>query len=204
MVTKTTTIDRDIESEPLIAPNNKLHISDIDSKLKETSNAASIINNPPAHTRNLDRDLPPTPKLSLRARFSSWRFTIASGLTTTICIFILNTSLLCWSYGKIDSVSGDTILYQGSCDYTDKISTWSHLVINVLSAGLLGISNTAMQCLASPSRDDIDRAHAQKKCLDIGVNSLANVTCMSYKRKTIWWLLLISTVPLSLLSVCRF
>lgn len=70
---------------------------------------------------------------------------------------------------------------------------------NVLSTLLLGASNYTMQCLASPTREEVDRAHSQNRWLDIGVPSIRNLTRISSHRKVLWWLLVISGVPLHLL-----
>ena len=56
-----------------------------------------------------------------------------------------------------------------------------------------------MPCLASPTREEVDRAHRQNRWLDIGVPSIRNLTRISPHRKVLWWLLVISGVPLHLL-----
>ncbi|KAK2765090.1 hypothetical protein FQN54_008789 [Arachnomyces sp. PD_36] len=42
-----------------------------------------------------------------------------------------------------------------------------HLVINVLSTVILAATNYCMQCLGAPARADIDKAHAQRRWLEI-------------------------------------
>ena len=74
-----------------------------------------------------------------------------------------------------------------------------HLAINILSTLLLGASNYSMQCLSSPTRSDIDKAHSQGIWLDIGVPSVRNLRRLSTTRIVLWWLLAISSIPLHLL-----
>ena len=56
-----------------------------------------------------------------------------------------------------------------------------------------------MQCLSSPTRSEIDKAHSQGIWLDIGVPSVRNLRRLSKTRIVLWWLLAISSIPLHLL-----
>ncbi|MCJ1458534.1 hypothetical protein MMC28_008907, partial [Mycoblastus sanguinarius] len=64
---------------------------------------------------------------------------------------------------------------------------------------LVGASNYSMQCLSSPTRGEINKAHNQKIWLDIGVPSFRNLRRLSFYRITLWWLLAVSSIPLHLL-----
>jgi len=68
-----------------------------------------------------------------------------------------------------------------------------------MSTLLLGASNFAMQVLAAPTREEVDRAHSKGKWLDIGVPSLHNVRYISKTRRNIYLLLCLSSIPLHLL-----
>ena len=48
-----------------------------------------------------------------------------------------------------------------------------------------------MQCLSSPTRDEIKKAHSKGVWLDIGVLSVRNLRRLSKARVTLWWLLVI-------------
>ena len=56
-----------------------------------------------------------------------------------------------------------------------------------------------MQCLSSPTRSEIDKAHSQGIWLDIGVPSVRNLRRLSKPRVILWWLLATSSIPLHLL-----
>jgi hypothetical protein len=90
-------------------------------------------------------------------------------------------------------------LYSGSCSRTNNLATWLHLAINVLSTLLLGCSNFTMQCLSSPTRKDIDRAHGDNCWLDIGVQGTRNLRRISRPRLVLWCLIALSSIPLHLL-----
>lgn len=99
-------------------------------------------------------------------------------------------------YGLHD---GFGTLQRGSCRTTKDLSLWLHLAINVLSTLLLGASNYCMQCLASPTREEVDIAHGQHVWLDIGIPSVRNLKKVSLNRSVLWWLLAASAIPLHLL-----
>lgn len=79
------------------------------------------------------------------------------------------------------------------------MSLWLHLAINVLSTVLLGASNYCMQCLSSPTRGDVDKAHSKGVWLDIGVPSVRNLRRISGRRFALWCLLAVSSIPLHFL-----
>ncbi|EHA28141.1 hypothetical protein ASPNIDRAFT_189221, partial [Aspergillus niger ATCC 1015] len=90
-------------------------------------------------------------------------------------------------------------IYKGSCDRTKAWTTGLHLLINVLSTIVLGASSYCMQCLTSPSRVDVDRAHGQRVWLDIGVASVRNLAWADWPRRTLWLVLLVTSIPIHLM-----
>ncbi|KAK5124153.1 hypothetical protein LTR85_001856 [Meristemomyces frigidus] len=56
-----------------------------------------------------------------------------------------------------------------------------------------------MQCLCSPTRQEIDKAHARGDWMDVGVASVRNIFKISWRRSLLWWLLALSSVPIHLL-----
>ena len=129
-----------------------------------------------------------------------WRMGITLCVATAITVFMINLILTIWALSRYGLEKGGIgTIQEGSCETSRRLSLWLHLAINVLSTLLLGASNYTMQCLASPTREEVDRAHHQNRWLDIGVPSVRNLTQISPNRKVLWWLLLISGVPLHLL-----
>ncbi|PWY87377.1 hypothetical protein BO70DRAFT_287518 [Aspergillus heteromorphus CBS 117.55] len=90
-------------------------------------------------------------------------------------------------------------IFQGSCGRTKGWTTGLHLVINVLSTVVLAASSYCMQCLSSPSRTEIDRAHAERVWLDVGVSSLRNLTFAGWTRRALWLALMMTSVPIHLI-----
>ena len=114
-------------------------------------------------------------------------------------VLIINLILTILAVAKTGVQDGLGTLYDGSCKRTASLTFWVHLAINVLSTLLLGASNYSMQCLSSPTRSEIDKAHSQGIWLDIGVPSLRNLRRLSTTRIILWWLLATSSIPLHLL-----
>ena len=123
--------------------------------------------------------------------------TFCAGIVGTV--FLINSILTIWAWKSFGVDAGLGTIQQGSCKQTKKLSLWLHLAINVLGTAILSASNYTMQCLSSPTRLDIDKAHAQNVWLDIGVPSVRNLKRISRQRIVLWWLLAITSLPLHLL-----
>ncbi|KAJ4375995.1 hypothetical protein N0V83_001275 [Neocucurbitaria cava] len=98
---------------------------------------------------------------------------------------------------KIEEVTGT--LLKGSCARVRQLNVWVHLLVNVVSTLLLCASNYCMQVLIAPNRADLDRAHANRHWLHIGVPSPHNLTRIARDRSLLWILLMLSSLPLHLL-----
>lgn len=56
-----------------------------------------------------------------------------------------------------------------------------------------------MQCLPSPTRTDINRAHVCGDWVDVGVVSMRNLRRINWRRTVLWWVLALSSLPIHLL-----
>lgn len=114
-------------------------------------------------------------------------------------VFLVNLILTIWATQTLKMNECIGTIQRGSCRKTKNLSLWLHLMINALSTALLSASNHCMQCLSSPTRKEIDKAHASHVWLDIGVPNVRNLRRISWKRIFLWWLLAISSLPLHLM-----
>ena len=112
---------------------------------------------------------------------------------------MINVIVTIYAVVKHGSHSEQSPLYVGSCREVSRLSLWIHLAINALSTLLLSASNYTMQVLVSPTREEIDRAHARRDWLDIGIPSFRNLRHISAVRVQLWSLLALSSVPLHLM-----
>ena len=114
-------------------------------------------------------------------------------------VLAINFVLTAWASAKYGLRGGLATIQEGSCQKTKTLSLWLHLAINFLSTLLLSASNYCMQCLSSPTREEVDRAHQRQIWLDIGVPSIRNLRQISWYKIALWWSLALSSIPLHLL-----
>ncbi|KAK8131082.1 hypothetical protein PG984_007520 [Apiospora sp. TS-2023a] len=130
-----------------------------------------------------------------------WRRT---GLYNIALVAILGILLIVWfciSYSRqpYSLLFSTTLIRRGRCKDTANLNIILHLILNIISTGILSSSNFFMQIVTSPSRPEIDVAHAYLRSLDIGFQSLRNVPSLSHFKQSCWLLLLLSTIPIHLL-----
>ena len=146
---------------------------------------------------DFEKPLPAPPSPS---KWSGWRLTIASAMSFVGIVLAANIILLAWAMTKYDSRDGLAKLYDGDCDRASSHYFWTHLSINVCGAILLAASNCAMQVVSAPTRQEIDEAHPQH-ALEIGVLGYRNWRFIAARRRLLWVLLALSSLPISLLWV---
>ncbi|KIK53464.1 hypothetical protein GYMLUDRAFT_232806 [Collybiopsis luxurians FD-317 M1] len=125
-------------------------------------------------------------------RFGAWLATFQAGT-----VLLANIIILIWSAVRTGGDSSG-LVFQGDCNEVDHISIGIHLVINVLSTLLLGASNYIMQSLCAPTRREVDEAHERGSWLDIGLQSLRNLSYTSRRKRLLWIALSASSIPLHL------
>lgn len=130
---------------------------------------------------------------------NAWRVTVASGTLAALIILLINTITICVICTKYPMSRNGVAFYTGSCETTKMVTTVAHLIINILSTILLAYSNFAMQCLNSPTRAEIDAAHAKQHWLNIGTPSIRNLFFVSRSKLCLWLVLGLSSLPLHML-----
>ena len=116
-------------------------------------------------------------------------------------ILLVNFALTLWGATHYAYPHGVATIYQGSCAFVKRLDLWLHLLINLLSTGMLMASNYCMQLQASPTRKNLDKAHEAEDWLDIGVPSLRNLRYIGNWRRFSWLLLALSSLPVHLMYV---
>ncbi|KAM7207248.1 hypothetical protein V8F20_002310 [Naviculisporaceae sp. PSN 640] len=111
-------------------------------------------------------------------------------------VFGVNLGAAIWATRNSDK--GIAMVTDSNCATVKTQNMVIHLLINVLSSILLSGSNYCMQCLMGPTRQTIDKVHARKKWLDIGLLSFRNFGSMGKVDKMFWLMICISSLPLHL------
>ncbi|ESZ94917.1 hypothetical protein SBOR_4709 [Sclerotinia borealis F-4128] len=98
--------------------------------------------------------------------------------------------------------SGDSTyigtIYEGDCSTVNATNLGLHILINVITMAISIASACALYFLSSPTRKEIDEAHARGRSFDIGVLSLRNLR--SLKKKVMFGLLILSSLPIHFLG----
>jgi hypothetical protein len=131
--------------------------------------------------------------------WKGWQRGAAVCLLVVTATLILNVTVTAWAAIAFGLSDGIGTIHRGPCHAVKQTGLWLHIGINILSTMLLGASNYCMQCLCSPTRQEVDRAHAKKAWLDIGIQSVRNLSKIGRMRLILWIILAASSVPLHLM-----
>lgn len=128
-----------------------------------------------------------------------WRTAVIVAASITSFVLIVNTIFAIVMAVKYPAKEGVGLIYEGDCGLVHRWDTAIHLAINVFGTMLLAASSFTMQCLSSPTRSEIDAAHAKRKSMDIGLASFKNLFHMKKYKSVLWLGLCLSTLPLHLM-----
>ncbi|KAK2046773.1 hypothetical protein LZ31DRAFT_461910, partial [Colletotrichum somersetense] len=115
-------------------------------------------------------------------------------------ILITNLVMTIFAYSRYGSKNGVGLIYHGDCSTVKQLDRWLHLLINILSTGMLSASNFCMQLQAAPTRGKVDAAHEEGKWLDIGIHSLRNLRYLDKRQRISWALLALTSIPIHLMG----
>ena len=135
--------------------------------------------------------------------YTGWHTGVLACAASVVVVLLINVGLTIFAATnpEYNIEKGIGTLYLGSCDKSRTIGLWLHLGINALSTLLLSGSNYTQQCLASPTRSEIDSAHGRRRWMDIGVPSVRNLFLIKAERTFLWIAIGITSIPLHLLHV---
>jgi hypothetical protein len=135
-----------------------------------------------------------------QSRFPGWRTGVLCGSCISAIILCCNIAIVILSSARDKgNQNGEVDVMSGGAPYIARWSTMFHLLINASSTILLSASNYTMKVLCSPTRHELDAAHAKGKWLDIGLLSFRNFLAIPRSRATLCLLLALSSLPLHLL-----
>lgn len=138
---------------------------------------------------------------STTCKLSGWRglgvlLTISTGVLTIILVSFLLVSV--FQYGDSSDPLGRRTIFRGRCQTASRSNLLIHLAINAIASGVLASSNFFMQILVAPSRNEVNKAHAGGKWLEVGMQSWRNVPSLPRIHLAIWLLFALSSIPLHL------
>ncbi|KAJ5494726.1 hypothetical protein N7463_010813 [Penicillium fimorum] len=110
-------------------------------------------------------------------------------------IFTIIAASLASRHPENGSYSPTAVVFKGGCGTVKGWNFALHLIINVLSTGVLAVSNYCMQTLVAPTREEIDEHHQRGQWLDIGTSSLKNLFAINWRRRALWIILILTSTP---------
>ncbi|KAH8911814.1 hypothetical protein BR93DRAFT_932932 [Coniochaeta sp. PMI_546] len=117
-----------------------------------------------------------------RTSMVGWRGGVMLNLLLGFFILAAGSVCLIYAAGKVSLSAGESVIFSGSCATAESIGMGLHALINVFVVVLLAGGNYVFQVLSSPTRREVDVAHAEKKWLDIGIPSFRNLARISRSR----------------------
>jgi len=132
-------------------------------------------------------------------RWEGWKLGAAVSTIVITIVLIINVTITVWAAYSLGFSGGVGTIHRGPCPQIKHTGLWLHIGINVISTTLLGASNYTMQSLSSPTRAEVDQAHLNHTWLDIGIQSMRNLTKVRRLRMVLWFVLAASSVPLHLM-----
>uniref|UniRef100_L2G008 DUF6536 domain-containing protein n=1 Tax=Colletotrichum fructicola (strain Nara gc5) TaxID=1213859 RepID=L2G008_COLFN len=127
-------------------------------------------------------------------------------INTLICaILVWLMTVLLWvllltSFSKNHDLSDMPPFYAADCHDTRRVMVVVRLLVGALSTLVIVSSYIFMQLLVSPTREDVDRAHAQRRWMDIGCMSVKNLRFISNGRRVLFVLFGLIWIPFHLLA----
>lgn len=133
--------------------------------------------------------------------FGGIKRTLRIFVAVACIVLIINIVWLVYAKSKYGIVNGFGTIQSGECSKVKGLSTWYHLLINILSTLLLTGSNAFMATYSCPSRQEVDHAHQRGKSLHVGSLSFGNLRCIAKRRGLVVLALALSSAPFHLLRV---
>ncbi len=106
---------------------------------------------------------------------SGWYAGAFTSCLTALVVLAINSNVTIYAAASYPIDNGIGTVFHEDCARANTINTWLQLAVNVLSTILLGASNYCMQCLGSPTREEVDKAHSKGRFLHLGVPSMHNI-----------------------------
>lgn len=131
-------------------------------------------------TRGLQNGLSSTSRhTGFRRHFAGWRGGVVFNTLIALLILVAEIIVLIVVLTRTRLLAGDSAVWSGDCGRAHRLSIGLHVLINAFGIILLAGANYVFQVLSSPIRPEVDRAHASKRWLDIGVPSVRNLRHIS-------------------------
>jgi hypothetical protein len=125
-------------------------------------------------------------------RHPIWRIVVIINTILASLILIVYVSFLIWIYTHLEVGAGVAEVFSGSCLEASRVATYARLTTCAFAVLLFAVGTHAFQLLLSPTRAEVESAHARDRWLHIGVGGLRNMKWI-HKRRLVRAVVLLTT-----------
>ncbi|THX60930.1 hypothetical protein D6D06_00932 [Aureobasidium pullulans] len=127
-------------------------------------------------------------------RHPTWRTVLIINTTFASFTLIAYIAFLIWIHSNTHVAHGVAEVFSGICSEASRTVAYAHLLFNAFAVLLFAVGTHGVQVLLSPTRAEVDTAHARERWLHIGVGGFRNMRWIHKRR-------LIRAVLLGLASI---
>jgi hypothetical protein len=125
-------------------------------------------------------------------RRPTWRIVVIINTIFVSAVLLVYIAFLVWIYTNLQIENGVAEVFSGNCPEASRVATYSHFVTSAFAVLLFAVGTHAAQLLLSPTRAEVENAHARDRWLHIGVGGLRNMKWI-HKRRLIRAVVLLMT-----------
>ncbi|KEQ69521.1 hypothetical protein M436DRAFT_19503, partial [Aureobasidium namibiae CBS 147.97] len=125
-------------------------------------------------------------------RHPTWRLVVIINTMFVGLVLLVYIVLLIWIYNNLHVRHGVAEVFSGTCPQGSRTAAYTHFATNAFAVLLFAVGTHASQILLSPTRAEVENAHARDRWLHIGVGGLRNMKWI-HKRRLIKAVVLLAT-----------
>jgi hypothetical protein len=132
-------------------------------------------------------------------RRPTWRIVVIVNTIFVCLVLVVYIAFLTWIYTNLQFRNGVAEVFSGTCPQASRVATYAHCVTSAFAVLLFAVGTQSFQLLLSPTRAEVENAHARDRWLHIGVGGLRNMKWIHKRRLTRAVVLLMTSVLLPFL-----
>jgi hypothetical protein len=115
-------------------------------------------------------------------RHPTWRIVVILNTIFICLVLVVYLAFLAWIYTNLQVRHGIAEIFSGACPQAFRAITYAEFATNTFAILLFAAGTHAVQLLLSPTRAEVEFAHARERWLHIGVGGLRNMKWVPKRR----------------------
>jgi hypothetical protein len=112
----------------------------------------------------------------------TWRIIVVLNTISVCLALVVYLAFLTWIFTHLQVRYGVAEVFSGSCLQASRVVTYAQIATNAFAILLFAVGTHATQLLLSPTRTEVEYAHARDRWLHIGVGGLRNMKWVHKRR----------------------